>query len=255
MGKYISALFAGSFILFFYMLFQAFTNIIKKTVLRFPELPEQFGGLSIFFISDIHRREISHKIIEEVKGKADIVIIGGDLLERGVPFSRIKRNLKKLQTVAPTYFVWGNNDYEVNPYSLSELMRECGVVELKNKIAKLIVNETTIEIIGIDDLSYERPNLEDILSDVQEQNFRILVSHNPDIVNDIRTENQISLVLSGHTHGGQIRIFGFGPYELGGIRSINETIQLVSNGYGTTTIPLRLGAKAETHLINIQSKR
>ena len=57
-------------------------------------------------------------------------------------------------------------------------------------------------------------------------------------------------MLSGHTHGGQIHLFGFRPYERGRLKRENDLTILISNGYGTTGVPLRLGAKAETHLIN-----
>ena len=71
----------------------------------------------MFFISDIHRRIVSESIIEEVSGKVDVVIIGGDLLEKGVPMERVKENIKKLKKLGPILFVWGNNDYEVDvPY-------------------------------------------------------------------------------------------------------------------------------------------
>ena len=61
--------------------------------LEFSNFPKSFGKINLFFISDIHRRMISEKIIEQVQGKVDVVIIGGDLTERGVPFERVKENI------------------------------------------------------------------------------------------------------------------------------------------------------------------
>ena len=65
---------------------------------------------------------------------------------------------------------------------------------------------------------------------------------------------ELSLLLSGHTHGGQIHLFGFSPYEKGRLKKENDLTVLISNGYGTTGVPLRLGAKAETHLISIENR-
>jgi len=110
-----------------------------------------------------------------------------------------------------------------------------------------------LALIGVEDMSKRRAKLEKALQGVDENAFRILASHNPKIVGRLRPEHRISLVISGHTHGGQIRLFSFGLYEKGGLKSVNGTAVYVSNGYGTTTIPLRLGAPAETNLITIRS--
>lgn len=240
---------AGLLILGLFMLKEAFGNQVKVDKLYFPEFPKEFGEFTIFFISDIHRRTINEDLIEKVKGKAEIVIIGGDLIEKGVPFSRLRRNLQKLKEVGPTYFVWGNNDYEVDTELLQSVLQAYGVIILKYDIAIQRRNERQLAIIGVDDLVNSREPVEDILLGREKDEFRILVSHNPDIIHDIQKDNQISLILSGHTHGGQIRIFGIGPYEHGGIRKVKGTTLFISNGYGTTSLPLRLGAKAETHLI------
>ncbi|WP_370314234.1 hypothetical protein [Guptibacillus hwajinpoensis] len=62
------------------------------------------------------------------------------------------------------------------------------------------------------------------------------------------------MILSGHTHGGQIRLFGWGIREKGGIKNINGTTVVISNGYGTTTLPLRLMAPAESHIFILKRK-
>ena len=82
--------------------------------------------------------------------------------------------------------------------------------------------------------------------------FRILISHNPLVKDQIHEDYQIRLILAGHTHGGQIRILGYGPYKLGGIEFIQNCMLFVSNGFGTSTVPLRLGAKPETHLLTLK---
>ena len=71
--------------------------------------------LSIFFISDIHRRRIDERLLKKVRslGLIDIVIIGGDLAEGGVPLSTIDQNVERLSQLAPLFFIWGNNDREV----------------------------------------------------------------------------------------------------------------------------------------------
>ncbi|MCH1624776.1 metallophosphoesterase [Ferdinandcohnia quinoae] len=240
--------------LLYYMWRMANQNNVCKHTLSFDTFPKSFEEVSIFFISDIHRRKISEKIVQEVKGKTDIVVIGGDLTEKGVPFERVKDNLLQLKKIAPTYFVWGNNDYEVDYHMLDSLMLEHGIKILDNTAALFESAEgEKFALLGIDDLKYGRSNLNVALSDSSEQNiFRILICHNPAIKRIIQPEHQISFILSGHTHGGQIRLFNLGMYKKGGIEKFGQTTMLISNGYGTSRLPLRLGVQPETHLITIR---
>lgn len=241
----------GSFLLL-YMYRQAFTDRVLEQEIRLKDFPESFGSVKIFFISDIHKRAIPDSIINEAKGKAELVIIGGDLAEKGVPLERVSANIEKLKTIAPVFFVWGNNDYEFNSHELDSLLYHLGVKVLDNTAVKFESKAgDVLYILGIDDLSLGKSRLDLAVRDAEEVGFRILISHNPAIANSLKPEHNISLVLSGHTHGGQIRIFGFGPYELGGIKKKNGATVLTSNGYGTTGVPLRLGARAETHLITL----
>lgn len=241
--------------LLIYMGKEAFSNRILHHTLSFYEFPKSLNRVTIFFISDIHRRKISDSIISKVTGKADIVVIGGDLTEKGVPFRRVKANILKLTKIAPVYFVWGNNDHEVDIQLLESILLECGVKILANSAYKYESQSGDFfHLLGVDDMAKNRERLDLALDDAQDNGFRLLLSHNPEIIHKIQPEDKIQLVLSGHTHGGQIRVFNYGPYEIGGIKQVGKTILFVSNGYGTTALPLRLGAKSETHLITIKNE-
>lgn len=249
------AVLATGIALLIYMLLEAFGNKVEEQELLFPEFPESFGKVSIFFISDIHHRVISDKIISKIKGKADIVVIGGDLTEKRVPFKRVEQNIHRLKEIAPVYFVWGNNDYEVDFHQLDAILLENRVKILDNTSVTFESAEgDKLCLLGIDDISLKRDRLDLALLDSEEGSFKILVSHNPKITNNIKPEHNISFVLSGHTHGGQIHLLGYSPYERGKIKKLQQTTILISNGYGTTTLPLRLGAPAQCHLISIKRK-
>jgi uncharacterized protein len=241
--------------LIIYMIKEAFVNRVVINELRFEDFPETMGDISIYFISDIHRRKIAEELIEKVKGKGkvDLVIIGGDLTEKGVPFERVKKNLQLLKELGPVYFVWGNNDYEVDYHELDALLLSYGVKILDNTAVEFESHEgEKLILLGIDDMNEKRDRLDYALADAGEEGFKILVAHNPRITSKISPNHHIRLVLAGHTHGGQIHILGFSPYEKGKIKKLEQTTLLVSNGYGTTAIPMRLGARAETHLVIIK---
>jgi predicted MPP superfamily phosphohydrolase len=188
-------------------------------------------------------------------GAADVVVIGGDLTEKGVPLKRVKENLEKLKKVGPIFFVWGNNDYEADFHDLDALLLESGVKSLDNTAVIFESEEgEKLSLLGVDDLNQNRDRLDLALSDAEKDSFKILACHYPNIMEKILPEHKISLVLSGHTHGGQIHILGYSPYKRGGIRKFAHTTVLISNGYGTTGIALRLGAPAECHLLTIRKR-
>ncbi len=255
MAVFWGILFIFGICLFLYMLREAFLNHVVQHVFCFPDFPKSFGRVSLFFISDIHRRVISDKIIYSVKGHADLVIIGGDLTEKGVPFKRVEANLRKLKQIGPVYFVWGNNDYEQDPDKLEKIMKRLNIKVLKNTA---VTFESEIgekwSLLGVDELGQERDRLDLALLAADEASFKILISHYPGITEKILPESEIRLVLSGHTHGGQIHILGYSPQKRGGVKQLANTTLLISNGYGTTALPLRLGAPAECHLITLSSE-
>ncbi|MCJ7839437.1 metallophosphoesterase [Lederbergia sp. NSJ-179] len=231
-----------------FMVRNAFEDNIVTEELPFEHLPNQLDGRVIFFISDIHRRKVSDNMIREIKGKPDWIVIGGDLTEKGVPYSRMDENLSKLSKIAPVLFVWGNNDYEQDESRIRELFAKHHVKELKNNLYEL--EDEQLVFIGVDDITtQELPPIGSIFDHVNKDMFQIMISHNPGIMGMLPEDHHISLILSGHTHGGQIRVFGFGLYRKGSIRERNGITLLVSNGYGTSLLPLRLGAKPETHVL------
>lgn len=253
MTFFLSFIGAAAVSLVIYMAAEAFRNRMVHAELYFQELPKELDGTSIFFISDIHRRQISDSIISRARGHADIVIIGGDLAEKGVPLARIRSNAEKLRSIGPAFFVWGNNDYEVNKEELKSIFRQTGIVELNNSSCPF-PGKPGIKLLGIEDIAQRQADLDAALKSAAGPGFKVLISHNPAAARNVEEGDGVQLVLSGHTHGGQIHMFGYSPYKKGGIETYPHTTLLVSNGYGTTLLPLRLGAKAETHLVILRTK-
>lgn len=209
--------------------------------------------LTIFFISDIHKRLIDQDLLEKARSHAPhLVIIGGDLAEGGVPSARIEENIKRLVHFGgPIVFVWGNNDYEVRQHKLYSIFKAHGVITLRNESVPFSYNGHTIAIAGVDDIRMEMDHYEEAIKELDESQLNILVCHNPEIHEQINEDDGIDVILSGHTHGGQIRFGKFGPYELGKTGIVKNAAYLISNGYGTTKVPLRLGAEPETHIVTL----
>ncbi|EQB36084.1 metallophosphoesterase [Virgibacillus kapii] len=238
------------------MIYLAYLDTTHYHSIQHNCLPEEFHMFRIFFISDIHRRRINKKTIDKIKKHVDIIVIGGDLTEKYVPLSRTRKNLHLLKQLCPTiYFIWGNNDYEVNTNDLIELLLAENITILKNTNEELMNHQKKITLLALDCMKYGEPNFEMANKGIT-GDFRILLTHDPMGFYTLCDTQKaaIQLVLSGHTHGGQIRFLGFGPYESGSFKNVQNTSILVSEGYGFTTLPFRLGTRSQCHVITLEKK-
>lgn len=165
-----------------YMWIEAHRNRIRRQMMYFETFPDAFDGLTIFFISDVHRRNIATQLLEEIDDQCDLVIIGGDFAEKGVAEKRIERNLKRLTALAPCYFIWGNNDLEIESEVWERLFRVYRVTALKNSGVKLRKGKESLFIAGVD----EREEISEPVTDssfyveAEKERFSILVSHFPE---------------------------------------------------------------------------
>ncbi|MED3660610.1 metallophosphoesterase [Ureibacillus sp. FSL K6-8385] len=231
--------------MFLFMMKKAFENHVVRHEIPIEGKKEKF---TIFFISDIHTRSINKKMIQNIKEPIHAVIIGGDLADKRTPISKIYRNLRLLQSLAPVYFVWGNNDREVGEERLRKIFQETGVQIVENDAVLLpgMVNRCWLS--AVDDVSTSNARPELAFKKCRPQDKVIFVSHNPVLFSSMKNFHA-DVCLGGHYHGGQIRLGPFGIYPKGSLTVQEGTYILVSNGYGTTMLPLRLGAKPECHII------
>ncbi|NYF24482.1 metallophosphoesterase [Sporosarcina sp. JAI121] len=213
----------------------------------------QGKSLSVFFISDIHRRKIDDKLLAKVQTvrAIDIVIIGGDLAESGVPLTRIAENIRKLAQLGPVFYIWGNNDREAGEQEIRDIITRNGGKVLDNENVT-IPGHPSWGIAGTDDPSSGNVDIDAALRYIDKYENVIFVTHTPSLFRKVEQMYQPRIMLAGHTHGGQIRFGKFGLQEKGTFRKENGRAKLISNGYGTTTLPLRLGAPPECHVIAIR---
>ncbi|QGG50786.1 metallophosphoesterase [Lysinibacillus pakistanensis] len=207
--------------------------------------------IRLFFISDTHLRKINRRMIEQLDDQFDAVIIGGDFADGRTPIKRIHDNLKLLTLLGPTYFVWGNNDREVGEQRLRDILQEHGVQIIAND-AVLLPKKNRFWLSAIEDTSTKKYSFDKAFEKVDENDLVVFISHNPGVFARVRAKFRADLMIGGHLHGGQIRIGPYGAHPNGSYREREGVMTLVSNGYGTTLLPLRLGAKPQCHIIDIE---
>ncbi|MEK4699165.1 metallophosphoesterase family protein [Solibacillus sp. FSL R7-0668] len=205
--------------------------------------------VQLFFISDTHARKINDKMLRKIKGQVDAVIIGGDFVDHRTTEHTVLANIQRLKKLGPLYFIWGNNDIEFEESRLRALFLKHNVTVLENEAVK-IGKEQSFSLCGVT----FSPNLQQVKAAFHscDLNKTAFVAHNPELFSKVHKHFKPLLSIGGHLHGGQIRIFGWGLQPHGYFKQKGRSFELVSNGYGTTLLPIRLGAKPECHVIKIR---
>lgn len=233
------------FIVMLYMIFTANRNRIVAHTVQAPITQ----NLRLYFISDVHNRTINQRMLKRL-GPVDAVIIGGDFCDRRTTLTKLEKNLQRLRQCGPIFAVWGNNDREIDEEIVRKLYQKYDVVLVENS-ASALTNEVYIS--AIEDTSSRNYSIEQALQTVPKHAFTVFISHNP-IVFQRMSNDAAMLRLAGHWHGGQIRLGALGIRPKGTIQKQGEVTTIISNGYGTTLMPLRFGALPETHIITLQPR-
>ncbi|MFA9556116.1 metallophosphoesterase [Evansella sp. AB-rgal1] len=237
------------FILLTYMANQAKELQITEEVLYVDNITKE---ISFLFISDVHRREIKKEILQRLP-PVDFVVIGGDLVERGVKDDLVNNNITSIQTLGQVFFIWGNNDYEFGEHKLRQILFQRGITLLENESYLFKEENVLWSLVGVEDVTSLRSDLQRAMS--YAEGPCILISHDPNIIKEMEHSQNIIAILSGHTHGGQIRIGPIGIAEKGGWKQKRNIPVFISNGFGTRKLPLRLGAVPQIHIFKIIGKR
>lgn len=228
--------------------------------------------LKIVVISDVHigvynKQILLERAVDRIKKiKPDLVLIPGDFVyfannsKMGDYFSSLR------EIDVPKLAVLGNHDYGKDggeiPQIIKSSLEKNGVLMIDNKIKILEIDGKNVEFVGLEDIWVANPDYsvltQDVFSDIS---FRFLLSHNPDSVyklKDLENNKKINLMISGHTHAGQIRLpivykrvipteYNFDK----GFYNINNIDLFVTPGMGNVALPFRLFNPPEISVINI----
>ena len=237
-----------------------------------PDVPKAFDGCRIAFISDTH-----YKSLFDQKGlpsltrllrdqNPDLLLMGGDYQEGCQYIEELFDSIKAAKPPLGIYAVLGNNDYERCTDDIRRSMAVRGIHLLEQKCDTIYREGTRLILAGIEnstatDAATIKRIVECPTISLHDKDFVILLTHTPDYVEDHLTTNT-DLVLAGHTHGGQVLIFGhapkvpskYGERFLTGLKYTSQGVPIIiTNGIGTSRIPIRSGAPAEVVIITLHS--
>jgi predicted MPP superfamily phosphohydrolase len=240
---------------------------LRQIPVAFATLPPAFEGFTILHLSDLHV-DMNPRAMQRVgelarDARYDLCVMTGDF--RGKTWGPIEATLDGLAGVReqlkdPVYGVLGNHDTIL----MVPRMEAMGIRMLLNEAVTIERDGARIHLVGIDDAHYYRvDNIEKAASAVPHDEFSILLSHTPEIYRQA-AHADFDLLLSGHTHGGQICLPGAVPITLdsvlprrlgSGLWTYHRMVGYTSVGAGSSIVAVRLNCPPEITLLRLQRAR
>ena len=248
--------------------------VLTEYTVQDPDIPAAFDGFRIVQVSDLHNGEFGRengRLLELIRAaQPDIIAITGDLIDsRHTDIPVALAFAERAVEIAPCYYVTGNHEsrMEAEYAQLKAGLLALGVAVLENEKVELDRSGETIQLLGVLDPAFEThyrtteaATMEKNLASLSQEGYQILLSHRPEFM-DLYTQYDIDLVLSGHAHGGQVRLpyigglfapsQGIFPKYDAGLFEEDGTQMLVSRGIGSSIIPLRFNNRPEVVLITL----
>ena len=238
---------------------------VRKTDLAFASLPKAFEGFTLLHISDLHvdmNNGAMQRLMQLVPSlEYDICVLTGDF--RGAtfgPFEAVIEGVARICALlkSPVYGVLGNHD----TIQMVPALEDLGIRMLLNECVSLPRANEQIYLVGIDDAHFYRvDNIEKAASTIPPASFTVLLSHTPEVYRHAAHAG-FDLLLSGHTHGGQICLPRSVPITLdsvlprrfgSGLWRYHEMIGYTSVGVGSSVVPIRLNCLPEITLHRLHS--
>ncbi|PNQ72364.1 metallophosphoesterase [Hanstruepera neustonica] len=217
--------------------------------------------IKIIQISDLHFDQLRYfhmSIAKKINSiKPDLLFITGDSVDKTEKIKSLNEFLELIDISIKKYAITGNWEYwgNVNLTELNSVYSKNNCELLINENRTISIKNREISIIGIDDFVGGNADFAKAVENLKETKTNIVLSHCPehrDVITKEKGNLNIDLVLSGHTHGGQITFLGIVPFKpqgsgkyLKGWYKETEPKMYISKGIGTSILPIRFGARAE----------
>jgi len=246
---------------------------IERETVPVPNLPPAFAGKTVAVLADLHHGplvgiDFIRSAVEITNALApDIIALVGDYAHKGAQAHEelppCLEALSALKAPMGVFAVPGNHDMPQGGKLYRKLIAGTTLTDLTNQNRKLTIGNESLYVAGVDDLWWGRPNVYDALIGIPLGEPVILLSHNPDFAED-SPDARVGLMLSGHTHGGQIYVPGVGAswvpskygmkYRRGFVRGPKSNV-FVSRGLGEAGVPIRLNVPPEINLLMLAAGR
>ena len=195
---------------------------------RSENWPAKLDGYRIAFMTDMHTitDDSMRAVVAELNRRGlDLLLLGGDFSMRNGHYQGTLRELARVGAIDGIFGVEGNHDDHIALFIAKE---QHGITPLDN--SGVLIREG-FYLAGVQDMWNRNPDISKAIESARAGDFVLLISHNPD-VSMVQSTEGVDLILSGHTHGGQITFFGFPMYLLRG--SITDYATRFAYGFSTS---------------------
>ncbi len=240
-------------------------DLVRHDVLV-PGLPPALAGLRIAQVSDVHlpgtpeTAELAAAAIE--RERPEVVVLTGDMVEQAGALPALAELGPRLRGTVGTFAVFGNWEYKarISPRTATAVYGRAGIEFLLDQGAAVTIGGSRLGFLGFDDALYGNPSLPRALAARAPADVEIWLIHAPEYFDILLARGASpSLVLAGHTHGGQIRLPGLTPYTppgsadyVSGWYRTGSSRLYVSRGIGTATIRARLFCPPELPIFTLR---
>src|SRR6185369_12743529 len=238
---------------------------IEHKRIQLNRLPKAFDGFRVVQLSDVHhgpfsdREQIERAVEAANRLQPDIIALTGDYISKERHYAApCAEMLGKLKARYGVYAVLGNHDHWTDAALITDLFRAEGITVLINQGMRFELNGSAFWLAGVDDTMVGLEDISLALAGARENEMKLLLAHNP-IVLRRAARADVDLVLSGHTHGGQVALRS-DPSPSGGRRRrflkglgrLGSTQIYVNRGLGTVVLPIRYGCPPEVSLLELR---
>lgn len=237
---------------------------VERVDVPLPNLPAELDGFTIVQLSDLHRgpvmaqEDIARAAKLALQQEADLVVLTGDYVSESADYAlSCAEALSPLLTSGDVLACVGNHDYWTDADAVARALTDAGITVLRN-VAREVADG--LWVAAVDDVWEQHADLDKALERVPTGATVALLAHEPDYADEVAADGRVSLQISGHSHGGQVRLpflkppalpylgtkYHTGRYRVGGMWLY------VNRGVGMIMPAVRFNCRPEVTLLTLR---
>ena len=249
-----------------YAIDEANSLSVEQVQITLPRLPKKLDGFRVLHLSDTHHspftglEHISRAVAIANQLNPDLVALTGDYVSHEAQYiAPVAKVLGELKAAHGVYACLGNHDHWTDPDAMTHHLEQNGVRVLVNAGLRLESAVAPFWLCGVDDHMVGKTDLPAALKGAFPDEFKLLLAHNPVIFRRAARAG-VDLTLSGHTHGGQVRVREADQRLIrrrrtAGLHRIKQSHIYITRGIGTVVLPIRFQCPPEISVLDLRSAK